>query len=282
MPQIKEVQRFIRYRQEGQKCIIEEVYIQPQIKLDNRSKGNNNKYANEIEVLLMNHLEKTPSTLSYTLERWGRKIGLCTEQYYRIKDRWEQRKINATGMDNKHLAEFLFLSDKKCREVLKDALSNLEKRKVIELTKQTIITQCGVNTIASNWEKNKIEEVELEVLKELGITRQQLLFNNKYPEFYKQVRACLSMQGFELDYYYTSYKIKSLSKVCYTDERVEEATRNVGNRLKEHIDGYCINKYNKLQVDFGESEDFRSEDRYLHEIAALGAWLLMGKENILA
>ena len=80
--QLREIERFFRYHKEGNKFIIDEIYLEPLEKVDGRkdTKGNNNVYGKYIEQLVLDLLVQKYQT---TKER---KIYLSRDKMLRALD----------------------------------------------------------------------------------------------------------------------------------------------------------------------------------------------------
>lgn len=128
--QLKTWKRYFDWEKDGQKFIITDIYDTPLPKEDLRRKGNNSIYKNYIELILLQYLSKQEGfRKTFTKRNWLELLGMINSKY------GKEPKINLKQLDysinDQEINLFYIRSNKKLERVLHDALSNLQREKLI-------------------------------------------------------------------------------------------------------------------------------------------------------
>jgi len=153
--QLREIERFFRYHKEGNKFIIDEIYLEPLEKVDGRkdTKGNNNVYGKYIEQLVLDLLVQKYQT---TKER---KIYLSRDKMLRaldmINDNYSFGKFNKEilsdyiNADSDNVKEFYILNNRNLYETVERAFKSLESKCLVSWKLVTTVA-CGLTEFNQN------------------------------------------------------------------------------------------------------------------------------------
>ena len=128
--QLKNWKRYFDWEKDGQKFIIVDIYDTPLPKEDLRRKGNNSIYKNYIELILLQYLSKQEGyRKTFTKRNWLELLGMINSKY------GKEPKMKLKQLDycinDQEITLFYIRSNKKLERVLHDALSNLQREKLI-------------------------------------------------------------------------------------------------------------------------------------------------------
>ena len=153
--QLREMDRYFKYHKEGNKFIIDEIYLEPLEKVDARkdTKGNNNVYGKYIEQLVLDLLVQKYQT---TKER---KIYLSRDKMLRaldmVNDNYSFGKFNRVilsdyiNADSDNVKEFYILNNKNLYETVERAFKSLESKCLVSWKLVTTVA-CGLTEFNQN------------------------------------------------------------------------------------------------------------------------------------
>ena len=131
-------QRYFEWEKDGQKFIITDIYDTPLPKEDLRRKGNNSIYKNYIELILLQYLSKQEGyKKTFTKRNWLELLGMINSKYG--KEPKKKLKQLDYCINDQEITLFYIRSNKKLERVLHDALSNLQREKLIIVEYETVI-----------------------------------------------------------------------------------------------------------------------------------------------
>ncbi len=210
--QLKNWKRYFDWEKDGQKFIIVDVYDTPLPKEDLRKKGNNSIYKNYIELILLQYLSKQEGyRKTFTKRNWLELLGMINSKY------GKEPKMKLKQLDycinDQEITLFYIRSNKKLERVLHDALSNLQREKLIIVEYETVIVSVDEKGkehrfIANDYQKKKILQTERYILKNVMQYKNMfyVYIKNKSNEYYNKVNEKLNeLYGWK--YYYKQIKI---------------------------------------------------------------------------
>jgi len=276
--QIEDWRRYFDFKKNGHKFIILEIYDQPLEKTDKRAKGNNSEYIQHIELLLLSYLSKQKGyRASLTVKKLFLMLSMINQNYI-DKDYKKIKENSIVDITNYDINHFYQRSYQKLKEILFGSLRNLENRRLIDYTQNTVINIKEIadgklipnnRRIATDDEKNYIRDTQRQVLKEMGleiITQVYLKFKAK--EFFDRVNELL-WERYDIHYSYTEIDILFTHK--YIVEALEQAEIEVqGKKLNDKVINYmnkqAKNNYEKNQQEY-EREYEKLIDNWIGEVS---------------
>lgn len=210
--QLKTWKRYFDWEKDGQKFIITDIYDTPLPKEDLRRKGNNSIYKNYIELILLQYLSKQEGyRKTFTKRNWLELLGMINNKYG--KEPKTKLKQLDYCINDQEITLFYIRSNKKLERVLHDALSNLQREKLIIVEYETVIVSVdGMGKehrfIANDYQKKRILQTERYILKNVMQYKNMfyVYIKNKSKEYYSKVNEKLNeLYGWK--YYYKQIKI---------------------------------------------------------------------------
>lgn len=210
--QLKNWKRYFDWEKDGQKFIITDIYDTPLPKEDLRRKGNNSIYKNYIELILLQYLSKQEGyRKTFTKRNWLELLGMINNKYG--KEPKNKLKQLDYSINDQEITLFYIRSNKKLERVLHDALSNLQREKLIIVEYETVIVSVDERGkehrfIANDYQKKKILQTERYILKNVMQYKNMfyVYIKNKSNEYYNKVNQKLNeLYGWK--YYYKQIKI---------------------------------------------------------------------------
>lgn len=248
--QLEMFQRYFAWEKDKQKFIITDIYEVPIQKEDKRLYGNHSVYVKFIELILCQYLVNQPNYTSILTRRnlWE-ILGMVNEKYNKIED--EEIKKTHYEITSYDIKNFYRRSANKLNKILKTALENLQKRKIIRYEEEVIyVTEDGQHKLVEDdYEKKCLLMAENYALtKVVGFeTITDVFLHNKQNEYYSAVNKYLS-DNFCWKYTYNRIKL------IYLQDKIREVIPQVELQLQkallsDHIAGYldkeALNLYYK-------------------------------------
>jgi len=248
------------------KYLVQEIYETP-LEIQNRKQsGNAAVYFQFIELIILKYLSKKYDNKEVVFSR--RKLwlllGMINEKYRRI-DKYELIKISKNIVTEEDIDNFYMRCNSKLNRILKTALENLSKRKLINYEERTII--CVNNNgryehiIADIDERKLILDIEFETLQEFNCPDiDAVVYRKLTQKYYNRIKGIIK-EEYNWEYYYKAYSIvfnhvniqKTIPRIERTfDEAISELNTNIVNALnKEARTTYKreIKKYNDMLED---------------------------------
>jgi len=199
-------------------------------------------------------------------------------QNYIDKDYKKIKENSIVDITNYDINHFYQRSYQKLKEILFGSLRNLENRRLIDYTQNTVINIKEIadgklipnnRRIATDDEKNYIRDTQRQVLKEMGleiITQVYLKFKAK--EYFNRVNELL-WERYDIHYSYTEIDILFTHK--HIVEALEQAEIEVqGKKLNDKVINYmnkqAKNNYEKNQQEY-EREYEKLIDSWIGEVS---------------
>jgi len=276
--QMEDWKRYFDFKKVGHKLIILEIYDQPLEKTDKRVKGNNSEYIQHIELLLLSYLSKQKGyRASFTVKKLFLMLSMINQNYI-DKDYKKIKENSIADITNYDINHFYQRSYQKLKEILFGSLRNLENRRLIDYTENTVINIREIidgkiiqNNIrlATNDEKNYIRDTQREVLKEMEleiITQVYLKFKAK--EYFDRVNELL-WERYNIHYSFTEIDILFTHK--YILEALEQAEilaqeKKLNDKVINYMNKQAKNNYEKKQQEY-EKEYEKLIDSWIGEVS---------------
>ncbi|ABI68620.1 hypothetical protein Swol_1312 [Syntrophomonas wolfei subsp. wolfei str. Goettingen G311] len=278
--QMEKWKRYFDFKKVGHKFIILEIYDQPLEKTDKRAKGNNKEYIQHIELLLLSYLSKQKGyRASFTVKKLFLMLSMINQNY--IDKNYKEIKENSiTDVTNYDINHFYQRSYQKLKEILFGSLRNLENRRLIDYTENTVINIREIvdgkliqnnRRLATDDEKNYIRDTQRQVLKEMGleiITQVYLKFKAK--EYFDRVNELL-WERYGIHYSYTEIDILFTHK--YIVEALEEAEilaqeKKLNDKVINYMNKQAKNNYEKNQQEY-KREYEKLIDSWIGEVSPI-------------
>lgn len=273
--QLTDFQRYFDYLKEGNKFIIKEIYNVPKVKVDNRINnkgGNNMKYCDDIETLILyilkeskdNEINLSTNQLLYTLNMINKNYQIGRSRIPRLSELIEVPEdiiydfYDYTSVElKKKLEQNLNRLKRQClifwQKSIKVQVTNIHIE--YNIMGQPILDEKGYviqHKKAEHREATKEEieillHIEREILKELGYKdKQQLFLYGNFNTFKSRIKQRIKDYKLNIDYYYHSYKIiYNRDHVIEELEDREKASNNLNNNIVECFKKAYKNKFNK-------------------------------------
>lgn len=261
--QLKNWKRYFDWEKDGQKFIIVDIYDTPLPKEDLRRKGNNSIYKNYIELILLQYLSKQEGyRKTFTKRNWLELLGMINSKY------GKEPKMKLKQLDycinDQEITLFYIRSNKKLERVLHDALSNLQREKLIIVEYETVIVSVDERGkehrfIASDYQKKKILQTERYILKNVMQYKNMfyVYIKNKSNEYYNKVNEKLhELYGWK--YYYKQIKI------IYDQPNIVDAIPSkevmlqkeiLNSKIIEFLNDNAKNVYEKKEKEYEDALD---------------------------
>ncbi len=261
--QLKNWKRYFDWEKDGQKFIIVDIYDTPLPKEDLRRKGNNSIYKNYIELILLQYLSKQEGyRKTFTKRNWLELLGMINSKY------GKEPKMKLKQLDycinDQEITLFYIRSNKKLERVLHDALSNLQREKLIIVEYETVIVSVDERGkehrfIANDYQKKKILQTERYILKNVMQYKNMfyVYIKNKSNEYYNKVNEKLyELYGWK--YYYKQIKI------IYDQPNIADAIpakevmlqkEILNSKIVEFLNENAKNVYEKKEKEYEDALD---------------------------
>lgn len=166
--QVKRWARCFAFVRVGQKYVIGEIYEAPKVK-----RKENSAYRTNIEMLLAYELsQKEGYASSYTRPELYTVLGMVKENFKYYDNPWAKKQIAERGIPEWQVLKFKTRIRKKLYDILDSALKSMKHRNLLDYSEQRVIVESvdgeRVHREAVAWELRRIQEIERDVLKEMG------------------------------------------------------------------------------------------------------------------
>ena len=213
---------------------VTEIYDEPLDVVDNRDKGGSSVYLKYIELILLKYLtQKYGNKARFSRSKLWQLLGMVNTKYGVI-DFKELRKKNE-NFTNFEINNFYFRASNKLSRILKSALDNLEKRRLITYTQIYVL----VKTVrgkerhikASDTEVEYITKLEHDTLNKFGYNSlADVKVNRKQEAFYDVINSKVYEDN-KWKYYYKAYNI------IFDHENIEKFIPRLELSLEEALKG---------------------------------------------
>lgn len=275
--QEQEIQRYIKYHLEGRKYKIDQIYSKELKKVDNRSKGNNIKYADDLEYLILNLLDKfnisKHERVGFSKNLLFSHCGLINENYRVIKGN-TLKFSQLVDMPVQTINECFDYTNNRMLKTLQSALNRMQRQALItwgngynmvlldELAKPYL-------KVASLEDEKIIMSIERNIMLEMGYSNKRLIFMaGQWNSFKKQATDQLKEYYPRLSYYYDNISfnynnndIKGALKEYETQDK-KQVKQNVNNKFSKSLDGTIDRRHKKAKENTPFGNSFKAIENY--------------------
>lgn len=240
--QLREWERFFKYHKEGNKIIIDEIYDEPQEKLDLR--GSYGLLSNDIQPLILDILVKNnqSDSICFSCTKLLEMLKMVNSNYH-VGRRNIKLFSKYLDVDEDIINDFYYFEHTKLKSSLESALNSLYNKRIISWEKVTMVcvvehslipdtlgkyNSIKVNRIATNYEIEFLLSIDRKVLDIMGLqSTRQIYGTSRYNKFKKLVNEEIKNSNSNILYGYKGYKIIQLKD--YVIKALEEENK----KLKE-------------------------------------------------
>lgn len=232
----------------------EELILNQQQTLLNNS-GSRSTFVNHIQILILQMLSECKGyTVNIKRRELWEYLGFFNSKYCNATAEEEFLAIN-TDIDNKMLSEFKSRTYKKFDDIMKSALDSLRRRRIIDWSRDTIITDSkGKTHLATNKDKKIIREAEYDSLIELGYTTIDNVWAHKEAQkYYDLVYSKLEQ--------YNWIKYENVIHIGFTEhivkfelekDKLKMEKKIINSLVKQATDKQAKNMYKKYLTVINE------------------------------
>lgn len=269
---LKLLDSICKYRKEGYKYIIEEIYQEQKQIIDKRKEGNNTSIlSNEIQFSILYLLSQEPNNnMIISKSKLLQMTGLINSQFNNIN---ANKLIYANNRDLNYytVAKTLERTYTYVSQYLQRALKQLENKLLISVTKDIMyiniddkitiededtgniegLKTINVNREATKQERKYILKVQKDILKECGYKSIDEIPYFEISKINKKINSILRLKG--INYYYYCYDIvgnDSYIKEEYENlkDEMDNSKTLINNNMYNLINNSMINKSKKLMT----------------------------------
>lgn len=284
--QLKELERFIIYHKEGNKIFIDEIRSKELKKVDNRSQGNNIKYADDIEYLileLLNRFEiKGNERVGFSKNFLFSQCGLVNDNYRTIKGN-TLKFSQMIDMPVQTISECFDYTNNRMLKTLQSTLNRMSRQSLITWSNgynMVLVDDKGEEylEIASTENEKEIMKVERSIMLQMGYTNKRLIFMGGQWNYFKEEATKQLKENYpDLRYYYDNisfnYNNKDIAKALNEYEILDkqQVKQNINNKFSKSLDGTIDRRHKKYkkEIPFGNSiktiENYRKSDEFPQE-----------------
>lgn len=269
--QLKELERYCKYRKEGNKFVIDTIYSLPKEKVNNTgksegSKGNNSLYAEDIQFLILNILaEEVGTNIDISCTRLLSLLHLVNENYIEGEKNIKELSENAC-VPVANCLDFYMFSRNNLRVKLESALNGLERKRLILWEKMLFVDAIEkvddkiihIHRAATENEKVVILKAEKSTLTEMGYETVPYISKEKMKEFNKKVSKILEQQNMNIIYYYKSYNITF--NVAPIKQEIEKVVLRLNENVIKSIGKEAEARHNRTMKKFDDLIDMGEND----------------------
>lgn len=202
--QLEDLKRYCKYKKEGHKFIIEEVYDKPKIK-------NNESFIRLIELLLLDLLaQKDDQRIITTKDQLLRQMNMINQNYIYGK-KSIPKLAEYIDVNRAIVYDFFNTSDSSFRSTIERALKSLFDRRSIFYKRIIMIKRNNKfkHEIANTKEEEFIISCESKTLEEMGFDKvSEVISQGKWDLFKYRVNDLIKKnKEFNIEYYYLAYDI---------------------------------------------------------------------------
>lgn len=243
--QLKDLERYCKYHKEGQKFIIDEIFLEPLPKEGNKR---NSIYAENLENLIVHICSETENS-QYRYSEFS--VNGILNKLHIINSNYSVGRNNIDKFSRylevpfETLYDFFNSTYKKNKDIVEGGLNRLKNRCLIEWYKVTKVhTSDGEFRKATDGELEGIKEIEQESLRELELKdKKEVFLKGKWNQFKKEVSQKLR-EYMNILYHFEAYHIVSTKKfrIMLLDAREKE---NIELELNSKIQKSAIKSAEK-------------------------------------
>ena len=252
--------------------------------MDNRKNnkgGNNVIYANDIEFIILDMINRTPNSIKekgvigYSKSCLYEQLGLVNKNYKPTKDKVLQLS-DILSIPSQSINECYNVTNSKLWNTVKSALNHMRNRALLnwELSYNLVLkdedSKNGFSLIVADTDiKEDVRSCELKALKEMNIsTKSKVLKLKKWEEFKNIVTYHLKDIYPNLEYYFESvaiyFKIEEITKELELIEQLnsKEIKYKLNENISDGLDRTYTNRQNNSKVSIKEKTKVTTYDNF--------------------
>lgn len=257
--QLRDFDRYFKYEQDGRKYIIKEVYKEP-LPEEYRIAANA-KYVTYVENLLLSYLSQQKEEKIYiTPQRLWLILGMVNNKYISMRPVHRRQELLSLSEDMNmfDINNFFFRSNMKIRDILKNSLTSLKRRKLLISEEVYMIgfTISDYNTFqtgltyreATDPEKKYILKTERKILRKLGFeTDFQMLASEQRSAYYDELGDILRKEkGWENVYHCYKFIYDKVNMLEAINEN--EEAKSLNQLMIDALNEQAKNNYDKKGI----------------------------------
>lgn len=284
--QFKELERYCKYHKEGHKIIIDEIYSKELEKVDKRSNnkgGNNIKYANDMEYLILSLLNKfkisKDEKVGFSKNLLFSHCGLINENYRLIKGN-TLKFSQLVDMPVQTINECFDYTNNRMLKTLQSTLNRMQRQSLITWSNgynMVLIDDLGKEylEVASVKAEKIIMSIERNLMLKMGYSNKRLIFTaGQWNLFKDQAIKQLKEIYPDLSYYYDNisfnFNNKDIKKALNEYNSLDNKTvkQNVNTNFSKSLDVTIERRHDKAKKNtpWGNSietiENYRKSKEY--------------------
>jgi hypothetical protein len=291
--QFKELSRYCKYHKEGHTIIIDELYSKELEKVDNRSNnkgGNNVKYADDMEYLILRLLNKfeisKDERVGFSKNMLFSHCGLINENYRLVKGN-TLKFSQMIDMPVQTINECFDYTNNRMLKTLQSTLNRMQRQALITWSNgYNIVLKDDKGQeyleIATIEDEKVIMSIERNIMLTMGYTNKRLIFTGgQWNTFKEKATKQLKEIYPDIEYYYDNisfnYNNEDVAKALSEYEKIDkkQVKQEVNSKFSKSLDGTIDRRHKKAKENtpFGnsfeiienyrKSEVFPQEQKYL-------------------
>ena len=283
--QFKEFGRYFEFHKEGHKIIIDKINKEVKNKMDNRRNnkgGNNIKYADDIEYLILRLLDKfnisKKERIGFSKNLLFSHCGLINENYRVIKGN-TLKFSQLVDMPVQTINECFDYTSNRMLKTLQSALNRIQRQSLIiwgngyNMVLKNDLGEEYLEVASTDVEKI-IMSIERDLMLEIGYSNKRLIFMaGQWNSFKEQATEQLKEHYPNLSYYYDNinfnYNNKDIKKALkkYEMQDKKQVKQNINNNFSRSLDGTIDRRHKKAKEniscnDIRTIENYRKSNEY--------------------
>ncbi|WP_297136169.1 hypothetical protein [Terrisporobacter sp.] len=287
--QFKELDRHCIYHKEGHKIIIDKIFKEVKSKVDNRSKGNNTKYADDIEYLILTLLNKFKISkhekVGFSKNFLYSHCGLSNDNYKLVKSN-TLKFSQMIDMPVQTINECFDYTNNRMLKTLQSTLNKMKKQSLITWGNGYNMVMFDENNeqylkVASIEDEKYILSVEREIMLKMGAANKRLIFTGgQWDSFKSKTNAELKKIYPDLHYYYDNisfnYNNEDIKRMLEKYENMKKAEVKVivNDKFSKSLDGTIKRRHEKAKNsesdsildNYKKSEDYPKEQKKIKDV----------------
>lgn len=278
--QLKEFERYFEYHKEGHKIIIDKICKEVKSKMDNRcyNKGGNNvKYADDIEHLILQLLDKfnisKKERVGFSKNLLFSHCGLINENYRLVKGN-TLRFSQLVDMPVQTINECFDYTNNRMLKILQSALNRIQRQALITWSNgynMVLKDELGKEylEVASIEAEKIIMSIERNLMLEMGHSNKRLIFTSgKWNSFKEQTTEQLKQYYPNLSYYYDNisfnYNNKDIKKALkkYETQDKKQVKQNINDNFSKSLDGTIDRRHKKAKKNIACGNSTKAIENY--------------------
>lgn len=246
--QLKEFERYFKHHKQGHKIVIDEIYKEVIPKVDNRNNGNNIKYADDIEYLILTLLDKfkicKDENIGFSKNFLYSHCGLSNENYRLVKGN-TLKFSHMIDMPVQTINECFDYTNNRMLKTLQSALNRLKKQSLITWGNGYNMVMLDEKNeqylkVATIEDEKNILSIERNLMKQIGAANKRLIFlGGQWDSFKQKTNTELKKIYPNLHYYYDNISFN------YNNSDIKRALNEYENNTKVDVKNKVNDKFSK-------------------------------------